>query len=144
MSHYSEARRLRTELERDDFSSNRHLTLALCWSMIFFGKPLHTFPDHALGRLLSRPRQRRSALDERPAREIAPAQGRQLSHEVLRIGRQEALRIPADVRPTSNRGAALHQWNCPDPLQGAGRIRGKDCNGVTGSGKRDKGVWRGA
>ncbi|WP_207234675.1 hypothetical protein, partial [Bradyrhizobium sp. Leo170] len=35
-------------LERDDFSSNRHPTLALCLSMIFFGKPVSTFPDHAL------------------------------------------------------------------------------------------------
>ncbi|MFH0302859.1 hypothetical protein AAFX91_38005, partial [Bradyrhizobium sp. 31Argb] len=36
-------------LKRDDFSSNRHLALALCLSMIFFGKPVPTFPDHALG-----------------------------------------------------------------------------------------------
>ena len=43
-------------LERDDSSSNRHPVLAFCLSMIprvkaegmLFGKPLHTFPDHAL------------------------------------------------------------------------------------------------
>src|SRR5437588_11469924 len=36
-------------LERDDFPSNRHPTLSFCLSMIFFGKPVSTFPDHALG-----------------------------------------------------------------------------------------------
>jgi hypothetical protein len=35
--------------ERDDFSSNRHPALSFCLSMIFFGKPVPTFPDHALG-----------------------------------------------------------------------------------------------
>ena len=35
-------------LERDDFSSNRHHVLISSWSMIFFGKPVPTFPDHAL------------------------------------------------------------------------------------------------
>src|SRR5207302_8902913 len=29
--------------------SNRHPTLSFCLSMIFFGKPVSTFPDHALG-----------------------------------------------------------------------------------------------
>src|SRR5262249_51024748 len=32
-------------LERDDF---HHPSLAFCLSMIFFGKPASTFPDHAL------------------------------------------------------------------------------------------------
>src|SRR5882672_10235999 len=36
-------------LERDDFSSIRHPALSFCLSMIFFGKPVSTFPDHALG-----------------------------------------------------------------------------------------------
>jgi hypothetical protein len=27
---------------------NRHRALDLWWSMIFFGKPVSTFPDHAL------------------------------------------------------------------------------------------------
>src|SRR5438874_2636610 len=36
-------------LERDDFPSNRHPTLSFCLSMIFFRKPVSTFPDHALG-----------------------------------------------------------------------------------------------
>src|SRR5258705_11673982 len=36
-------------LERDDFSSSRHPALSFCLSMIFFGKPVSTFPDHALG-----------------------------------------------------------------------------------------------
>src|SRR5262245_22513736 len=35
-------------LERNDLSSNRHSALASCSSMIFFGKPGSTFPDHAL------------------------------------------------------------------------------------------------
>jgi hypothetical protein len=35
--------------ERDDFSSNRHLALVSCLSMIFSEKPVSTFPDHALG-----------------------------------------------------------------------------------------------
>src|SRR5207248_8344596 len=35
-------------LEQDDFSSNRHPALYFCLSMIFFGKPVPTFPDHAL------------------------------------------------------------------------------------------------
>jgi len=35
------------ELERDDFSSNRHPALSFCLSMVFFGKPVPTFPDHA-------------------------------------------------------------------------------------------------
>src|SRR5882762_4907755 len=37
-----------TDLERDDSSSNRHRALSFCLSMIFFGKPVSTFPDHAL------------------------------------------------------------------------------------------------
>jgi len=36
-------------LEQDDFSANRHPALSFCLSMIFFGKPVPTFPDHALG-----------------------------------------------------------------------------------------------
>src|SRR6516165_822727 len=39
-------------LERDDFSSNHHPALALCWSMILFRKPVATFRDHALRRSL--------------------------------------------------------------------------------------------
>jgi hypothetical protein len=35
-------------LARDGFKSNRHRALAYWLRMIFFGKPLHTFPDHAL------------------------------------------------------------------------------------------------
>jgi hypothetical protein len=43
-------------LERDDFSSIRHLAQSFCWSMISAqtlrvcreGKPVPTFPDHAL------------------------------------------------------------------------------------------------
>jgi hypothetical protein len=34
-------------LERDDFSSIRHLALSFCLSVIFFEKPVPTFPDHA-------------------------------------------------------------------------------------------------
>ena len=30
------------------FSSNRHLALAFLFEHDLFGKPLHTFPDHAL------------------------------------------------------------------------------------------------
>src|SRR5258705_11820696 len=36
------------DLERDDFSSNRHPALSFCLSMIFSEKPVPTFPDHAL------------------------------------------------------------------------------------------------
>src|SRR5258708_4864677 len=36
-------------LKPDDSSSNRHRALSFCLSMIFFGKPVSTFPDHALG-----------------------------------------------------------------------------------------------
>src|SRR6516162_8375007 len=36
-------------LERDDDSANHHPALRLCWSMIFFRKPVPTFRDHALG-----------------------------------------------------------------------------------------------
>ena len=43
-------------LERDDFRMNRHSALAYCLSMIFFGKPVTTFPDHALA---NRPEARR-------------------------------------------------------------------------------------
>src|SRR3974390_1762219 len=35
-------------LERDEIRWNRHRALGCCLNMIFFGKPLHTFPDHAL------------------------------------------------------------------------------------------------
>src|SRR5258708_4397527 len=35
-------------LARDDFSSKRHLALCFYLSMIFFGKPVPPFPDHAL------------------------------------------------------------------------------------------------
>ncbi len=41
-------------IERDGFSSNRHLALSFCSSMIFFGKPVPTFSDHALGAASSR------------------------------------------------------------------------------------------
>ena len=37
------------QLERDDFSSNRHPALPLCLSMSFFAKPVPTFAGHALG-----------------------------------------------------------------------------------------------
>src|SRR6266581_8004745 len=48
-------------LERDDFSSNRHPALSFCLSMISAqtlrvcreGKPVPTFPDHALGHKLA-------------------------------------------------------------------------------------------
>ena len=36
-------------LEQDDFSANRHPALSFCLSMIFFGKPVPTFLDHARG-----------------------------------------------------------------------------------------------
>src|SRR5262249_51376058 len=36
------------QLERDDFSSNRHPALTSSWRMIFFRKPVSTFRDHAL------------------------------------------------------------------------------------------------
>jgi hypothetical protein len=47
---------VRVALERDDFSSIRHLALSFCLSMISGqtlrvcpeGKPVPTFPDHAL------------------------------------------------------------------------------------------------
>src|SRR6185312_16466766 len=35
-------------LERDGFRLNHDRALDLWWSMIFFGKPVSTFPDHAL------------------------------------------------------------------------------------------------
>jgi hypothetical protein len=38
----------KSELERSDFSSNRHPALALCWSMIFFRRPVPASRDHAL------------------------------------------------------------------------------------------------
>src|SRR6516165_10169721 len=41
-------RTLSGNLQRDDFSSNRHLALSYWWSMIFFRKPVSTFRDHAL------------------------------------------------------------------------------------------------
>jgi hypothetical protein len=34
--------------ESDGFTLNRHRALDLWWSMILFGKPASTFPDHAL------------------------------------------------------------------------------------------------
>src|SRR5262249_11902981 len=48
-----------SDLERDDFSSNRRLALLYCWSMIprvepegmLFRKPVSTFRDHALARI---------------------------------------------------------------------------------------------
>src|ERR1700737_414506 len=40
--------KLAANLERDAFSSNRHPALSFCLSMILFGKPVPTFPDHAL------------------------------------------------------------------------------------------------
>src|SRR6266581_5800549 len=39
-------------LEHDDFSSNRHPALSFCLSMIFFGNPVSTFPDHALMKIM--------------------------------------------------------------------------------------------
>src|SRR6266481_8287109 len=35
-------------LERDDVSKKSHPALSFCLSMIFSGKPVPTFPDHAL------------------------------------------------------------------------------------------------
>src|SRR6185312_12510044 len=35
-------------LDRDGFKLNHDRALDLWWSMIFFGKPVSTFPDHAL------------------------------------------------------------------------------------------------
>ena len=42
-----EEMRSRTDIKRDDFSSNRHLALSSWWSMIFFRKPVSSFRDHA-------------------------------------------------------------------------------------------------
>jgi hypothetical protein len=36
-------------LKRDEIGTNRHRALGYCLSTIFSEKPLHTFPDHALG-----------------------------------------------------------------------------------------------
>src|SRR5207302_3417415 len=36
------------EPERDDVSSNRHLALSFLFEHDLFGKPVPTFPDHAL------------------------------------------------------------------------------------------------
>jgi hypothetical protein len=36
-------------LDHDAIKSNRIMISSLCLSMIFFGKPVSTFPDHALG-----------------------------------------------------------------------------------------------
>jgi hypothetical protein len=33
------------------FGLDRHRALSFCLSMIFFGKPVSTFPDHALNQL---------------------------------------------------------------------------------------------
>src|SRR5712672_4248436 len=57
-----------TNLERDDFSSNRHPALSFCLSMISAqtlrvcreGKPVPTFPDHALETSKSNPATSRS------------------------------------------------------------------------------------
>ena len=40
-------------LERHSFMSNRHRALVYCLSMIFFGKPVSTFPDHALAAVVA-------------------------------------------------------------------------------------------
>src|SRR5215470_8295449 len=34
--------------KRDEIGTDHHRALDSCLGMIFFGKPLHTFPDHAL------------------------------------------------------------------------------------------------
>ena len=47
-------------LERDDNSSNRHPALSACLSMILFGKPVPTFPDHSLAD--GRPRSARRSV----------------------------------------------------------------------------------
>src|SRR5262252_10626922 len=39
-------------LKRDDFRMNRHRALRFLFGHDLFGKPLHTFPDHALGLVL--------------------------------------------------------------------------------------------
>src|SRR5215475_6100521 len=49
-------------LKRDDFSSNRHLALAYCWSMIFPKTGAH-FSDHALAATAAGPRRLDHALD---------------------------------------------------------------------------------
>src|SRR6266568_6819967 len=79
-------------LERDDFSSNRHPALSFCLSMIFFGKPVPTFPDHALAPptdleielvMLGLPGRRRRG----PFRKFAFAlfnEGRKLDRPVIR------------------------------------------------------------
>ena len=36
------------DLKRDGIWLNHHRALGCCLRMIFFGKPLRTFPDHAL------------------------------------------------------------------------------------------------
>ena len=41
-------REVRAALKRDDCSSNRHPALLFLFEHDLFGKPLHTFPDHAL------------------------------------------------------------------------------------------------
>ena len=77
-------------------------------------------------------RQRRRALDDLAAGEVASAMGHQLGHEMLRVGCQKPLRIPRDMRPPADRRAAMNQRNRADAVTWHTGIRGKDCNRVVG------------
>jgi hypothetical protein len=57
-------RAVKQKPERDAFWLHRHRALSFCLSKILFGKPVSTFPDHAL----SREPEKASRLLERPPR----------------------------------------------------------------------------
>ena len=54
-------------LERDDFSSNRHAALSFLFEHDLFGKPVPTFPDHALGELHCTDRSAKASTAIKPA-----------------------------------------------------------------------------
>src|SRR5467141_4835873 len=102
----------RRPLERDDFSSNRHPALSFCLSMISAqtlrvcreGKPVPTFPDHALARSVADPCQHRLESDagqlQRGAFEVDHvAAGRPLQGEGDHVGSEQGLEAGVVIMP---------------------------------------------
>jgi hypothetical protein len=66
--------------------------------------------------------------------------GRERADELLRIGRQEPLRIPGDVRPAADRRAAVDQRHGTDEAGRHARIGRKDRDPIAGRRQRDERV----
>src|SRR6266481_4060091 len=77
---------------------NRHRVPGFCLSMIFFGKPLRTFPDHALAAVDAREKNNHAPFHAAPARAADPDR-RLLDADAQHGPAPESWHLPAALDP---------------------------------------------